>query len=169
MNKSIQVRFNADMISFEDVLIQHINGTMLNKNANNYKQNVIDLIITYDDRNQYIKHIVSDTSCRNEYGSIWPNYDETIWSLSSLEWANKLGLQDLVDSTNIFIDTLTECDFWDGDETEYSDDLYVPEPEYSDGDYDDIEYSDEDIDHSYDDIEYSDEDIESTYELYFEL
>lgn len=101
MNKQIQIRLTADHISFEDVLSQHINGRMLEESPNNYVQNTIDLVIDYDDRNQFITKIVSDTSCRNDYGSLWSNYDYTIWSLSSLEWANKLGLQDLVDSTKI--------------------------------------------------------------------
>lgn len=101
MNKSIQIRLTADHISFEDVLTHHNNGELLERDSNNYVQNVIDLTIRYDDRNGYITEVISDTSCRNDYGSLWANYDHTMWSLSGLEWANKLGLQDLVDSTKI--------------------------------------------------------------------
>ena len=105
MNKQLQIRLTADHISFVDVLNHHNNGELLERDCNNYVQNTIDLVISYDDRNQYITQIISDTSCRNEYGSLWSNYDHTMWSLSGLEWANKLGLQDLVDSTRI----LNEC------------------------------------------------------------
>lgn len=101
MNKSIQIRLTANHVSFDDVLTQHINGRMLENDSNNYVQNVIDLTIRYDDRNGYITEVISDTSCRNDYGSLWANYDYTMWSLSGLKWANKLGLQDLVDSTKI--------------------------------------------------------------------
>ena len=101
MKNQLQIRLTANHVSFGDVLTHHNNGRMLEESPNNYVQNVIDLVITYDDRCQYITEIISDTSCRNDYGSLWANYDRTMWSLSSLEWANKLGLQDLVDSTKI--------------------------------------------------------------------
>ena len=101
MKNQLQIRLTADMISFDEVLTHHNNGKLLENDSNNYVQNVIDLTIRYDDRNGYITEVISDTSCRNDYGSLWANYDHTMWSLSGLEWANKLGLQDLVDSTKI--------------------------------------------------------------------
>lgn len=105
MNKSIQIRLTVNHVIFDDVLTQHLKGKLLERDCNNYVQNTIDLVISYDDRNQFINQIISDTSCRNDYGSLWANYDYTMWSLSGIEWANKLGLQDLVDSTRI----LNEC------------------------------------------------------------
>ena len=72
---------------FAEVLNCHDRGNFENA-GNNYCRHEIELTIEY--RRSIVASVTSSTTCVNEYGSRYGNFEESSWNLADCNWLQSI-------------------------------------------------------------------------------